>query len=352
MRPMRLSPWLSVGATLLAGAGIAFCCVPPGMSARPLPAQAAAAVAPEAVRVKLPGDLARGVVRGDTVHVVTANGRLVTVNLRSHKVRDHGTLDAKLLPQLDVAGNRACVAAGSGKLLLVDLDSGKVTRTLNWPTLVAGLGFLGADRLYVQGAQSVAILDANNGKAIATIDQGKVKGRPLTSEGRPGLAHDMARQRLYVPIAGPKAGLGVFDLKSNKLVEIIPMPELGYAGIYGDVRLAGNRVHVLGLRYGYGVWTNHLGYVDLKERKYVRVTLPAQALQGASLIPDADGSLLLSAPNGCYRYGADGKFAGQTRANASAGRAAIIGLWNGRAVRGAGSMLEIAPLPPMTARVK
>lgn len=349
MRPIRLPHLLLAGAAVFVAAGVALACGPYGTRLHPTQTRAAA---PETIRIKLPGDVARGVVRGDMFYAITANGRFVAVDLKASKVRDYGTLDAKLMPQLDVASGRACIAAGGGKLLLVDLYSGKATRSLTYPAAVAGLGFLGADRLYVQGSAALTILDASSGKTIASIDQGAVKGAGHTSEGQPGVAHDSVRQRLYVPIAGPKTGLGVFDLKAGKMIEAIPMPAMGYGSFYGDVRQTGDRVYILGLRYGYGVWTNHFGYVDLKERKYVRVALPSRDLQGASLLAVDNGALLLCGGGGCYRYGADGKLAGSVGPNAVTTRTAVLGLWNGRAVRGAASALEIVPLAPQTARAK
>jgi hypothetical protein len=332
------------GLALLVPAGVAVGCGGYGVdflfAGGPAAAQGRA-------EIKLPGRVYRGVVRGGHLHAVTDTGRLVAVDLKAGQVKDHGTLDAKLQPTVAVQGARACVTAGT-QLRVVDLTTGKVTKTIDAGPDVRGFGFLGDDRLFVQRARGLDVVDLASGKTAFTIE-GAGAGRYADTRSVSRAADaDLSRGRLYVPVTGKTPGLAVVDLTTGKTTDVIPLPPLTDYAFAGDVHAAGDRVFVVGLRFGYGVWTNHFGYVDVKTRTYHAVKLAASVMRAAALVPGPDGTVFLTTPEGAAQYDPAGRLVAQTTTRDGM----LIGHWNGQAVLAHGDTVRLVPLARQSAKAE
>jgi hypothetical protein len=105
--------------------------------------------------------------------------------------------------------------------------------------------------------------------------------------------------------------------------------------------LAGDKVFVLRVRFSYGVWTDSLGIIDLKTRKYNALKLPNASLGETSLVAGPNHTVLLTGSQGTFQYGADGQLIGRVLEN-SAGR--LVGIWNGSALVAGPESLQAFPL--------
>src|SRR5262245_31900338 len=78
------------------------------------------ACGPYRLEAKLPGPIRASAVDGVRLVAVTGKGHLVSVDVLSMRVRDFGTLNTKLLPEVAAHNGKALVAS-EGRLHLVDL---------------------------------------------------------------------------------------------------------------------------------------------------------------------------------------------------------------------------------------
>lgn len=254
------------------------------------------------IPIRLPSAVGTTVVRGHNFYAVTAGGRLIAVDLRLHEVKDVAAVAGKDKACLDVADGKACIAS-SGRIDLIDLNGGKLLRSVEWPGEVLGVGFVTGERVFVRGPNSVAVVDLESGRTLHALDIGarsKVRGEACRH------AHCLAGATLYV--ANPADDtIAVVDLEKGKLVDAIKTPGLSVGGIC----VAEDKVFVLGLRYSYGVWTDSLGWFDRTKKKYAALKLPGGLLRGGTLAGGPDGTLFVVCPEGAIHYDAAGTLLGK-----------------------------------------
>jgi hypothetical protein len=300
--------------------------------------------------VKLPGQVERGVFHGDSFYAVTGNGHLIAVDLKKQTVKDYGTLNTKLAPCIDVAGGQALVAS-SNKLHVVDLKSGKVVQTAPLMKEAVGLGFVGPsifdsficcggdDRVFVQHKTSVTILDVVSGKVVAGIQLGD---KEISFER--GLnAHQKRGDRL-IAVNGCNNNLTIIDLQKGKLVEQIKTPDWRIGGI----QVAGDKVFLIGLRLGYGVWTQSFGSIDLKTGKYTSLALPSKMLRQSTLVAGPEGSMFMTGPDGTFHYDAQGKLIGPL----SVKKGQVVGAWKGLLLVAETESLQLISTAAVTAKAR
>lgn len=296
---------------------------------------AAAAAAAEPAGIKLPGAVSQGVVKGDHFFAVTNAGGLIDVDLKLQKVRDLSTLDAKLKPFVDVLNGKACVAA-DGRILVVDLAEGKAVGSAEFKGEVAGLGFINADRVYVRSPRSVTVLDVAAGKTVQTIDFGAAE----TDKFNWHLTQHLSGERLYAAHAGEGA-LTVIDLARGEAITSLKTPEWRLGGVWVDRGYA----YVLGVKLGYGVWTNSFGRFDLKTGQYTAMNLPSRMMQQPALSAGPDGTMLLHGLNGVIQLDTNGKVLATLEKHLDFRN--LVGTWNGQLVF-AREDLRMVPLTPAT----
>jgi hypothetical protein len=328
MRLVRFSRWLFVPSFLAACACLWAC-------GKPAPAGPAT--------VKLPAGVGPGVLRGDHFYAVAAGGRLIDVDLKQQKVTDLGIVDAKLIPCLDVGGGKACVASDR-RVYIVDLAGGEAPRSFECRAPVRGVGFVADDRVFVHHGTSVEIVSLPAGEVLHTIDLAPgEKSRKSFQEFADGLVEcRRAGDRLYVT-CNTDSGLTVIDLKEGKRLERMATVDWRI----GSIHVAGDQLFILGVRYGYGVWTNSLERIDLKTHQHTSFKMPRAPLQPGKLLGGPGGSVFMSTPGGAYEYSAAGELLGKVDLPAG-GR--LASLYDGRAVVVGADKLQVVPLTRTTVK--
>jgi hypothetical protein len=247
---------------------------------------------------------------------------------------------------LDVLDNKACVASKK-RVMIVDLADGKITQAGACDHEVNALGFLSPQRVYVQGGPQVKVLDLATGQSVHDFSLGKtdarVAGGGYRTLGRSG-------KELFISAASDKDAVVVFDLAKGKVTDRIPASDLHYSSSGEhptDLCFAEGKVYVLSSRLGYGVWTEKLGIVDLKTRKYTALKLPARSLQQPALVRGPHGSVFLTSLNGTYQYDASGKQSPTMISQDGSHHAdgALLGVWQGKVLLADGPQLRQLPLP-------
>jgi len=327
MRYLRLCVLGSL-AVLSAAAITAYCCGPYGESLPP--------------RVKVPGQITSGVVHGKNFYAVTHNGNLIAVSLRNGQVKDYGTFDMKLSPIIDVADNKAWVCA-KNRLYQVDLASGKIVQAV--VTEMEGdinrLGFISEERLWVQGNSSAITVNSTTGKKLTTLDQ--VKDQEIHRHFNL-CACDASCKRMFTFGGESKAELTIVDMDQCKEIDRIATPKVRWDHSGGDLRIVGDKAYILCMRFGYGVWTNSFGYVDLKKREYHALKLPrnnSNVLHASTLLRGSNGTIFLAVDGGVFEYDADGKLLGNVLAKCPG---QVVGIHNRLALVAGESTLEFLPL--------
>jgi hypothetical protein len=239
--------------------------------------------------------------------------KFFTVDLLRNTIRSLDFhLDRKLTPVLDILGDRACLS-DSLRVYLVDLKEGKVLRRTEFPTGVQDVGLVNEQRGYVVAGNQLEIVDLAEGKTLHTIRLGDA-GR---MSGRGGIIADGASRRVVVPMGAAKPSLAVIDPESGKVIEQIAMPGMRMGDFHyaGDLQVVGEKVYVLGVRLGYGVWTETLGCVNVKERTFNLMKLPAKGMLHDCSLVGGRGTLFLTGHHGAYQYDAEGKLVGPVLGN-------------------------------------
>jgi hypothetical protein len=329
-------------APLLLGLGLLAAAAPRGDSCGPYGGR------PEFV-VKLPGKVERGVISGGSFYAVTSTGRLIAVDLLEQQVKDFGTLNLKLAPLVDVAGVKALVA-GEGRLHVVDLAGGKVERSIDVPGAAIGLGFLNNVRAFVRNPKGVAVVDLAEGKTLHTIDLCAKADVSLNPE-----PHQVASliecsagacvqarykapgQDLYVT-TGLDNTVAVIDPASGKVRDRFQAPDWRVSSLQVGL----DKAYVVGLRYGYGIWTNSFGCIDLKTKKFTSLKLTHSTLRPSTIVGGPNGSLFLTADGVALRYDANGQPAGKL---ALKNGERLVGVWRNQALVATDGSLRVQNLP-------
>ncbi len=297
--------------------------------------------------LKLPGAIARSLIRGNHLYAVTSDGKLFTVDLNQNTVRTIGTFEITRAPVLDVVGDKACLV-GRTHVRVIDLKDGAIVVSKDMGQNIQDAGFLGDMRVYVVADSKLNVIDLAEDKILHVIDLGKTS-RDVT---RVAVATDESgRKRLLIPMAAEqaeKATLAVIDAETGKVIDQVPLPGMPLGrGIYsvGDLQVVGDKVHMVCWRFSYGVWTQSLGCVDLKEKKFTLLKLPAGDLLGRNVTIASDGKLFLTGHEGTHQYDGQGKLLGEIFRKE--GR--LVGVWRGQALLVTENELHRSALPKVPA---
>jgi hypothetical protein len=327
MRTLRIP--LLAGFAVLLGATVAWPC---GL---PLPTEP----------LKLPAGITRSVIRGSLLHAISSNGQLLTVNLMKNTVQEVGRFSSRLSPILDVAGDQACVV-GAKSIYLVDLKSGKILHTRDSADEVQDAGFIREQRVWFVAGAKLSIVDMAGDKVLNKIDLGKAPREAcrgvVTGEG--------ASRRILIPIQEEKAILAVIDPEKGEVIERIPLPGMPMVGIHaaGDVQVFGDRAYVVCWRFSYGVWTERIGCVDLKEKKFTALKRSSPIMGSRWLAAGADGKVFLTGADGTDQYDAKGKWLGSVFAK----EGELLGVWRGQALLVKDKELRRQDLARVTAKTE
>jgi hypothetical protein len=314
-------------------------CAVVGSADNPAPAEPAA--------VKLPGDVTRGVVRGDHLYAVAA-GRLIDVDLKRQEVKDIAVEGAKLTPYLDVADGKACIAAAD-RLVTVDLATGKAARSMEFSRDVRGLGFIDADRVFVIGGSAVAVVDLAAGKIVRTIEVAPADEAPQwrkRESKRVLTAFQLVGERLYLADAFHyyDSRLSVIDLDEGKVLDRIGGISFWSTGL----QVVGDKAFVPGVNLGYGVNSPEFVCIDLKTKKPtalkhgdIKERIPDEKLDQLVLCGGGDDAVFLSWGAVILQCDSQGRVAGKTTVK-DCGR--LLGVWNGQALTAGKGSLVLTPL--------
>jgi hypothetical protein len=236
--------------------------------------------------------------------------------------------------------------------MIVELADGKITQATACDRNVNALGFVSPDRVYVQSGPQIRVLDLTNGKTIHDFSLGKddpkLPNRGYLTLGRSG-------KLLFVSAINEKDAVAVVDMEKGEVVDRISANELHFSSSNmhpSEVLFAGDVAYVLSNRFGYGVWTEKLGVVELKTRQYTALKLPAQSLQQPSLVPGPGGTVFLTSASGTFHIDATGKLnaailsPNETRSS----NCRLLGMWHGKALVSDRQELRQVPMPVATAQ--
>jgi hypothetical protein len=269
--------------------------------------------------IKLPAAIAANIVspKEGVCYAVTTEGRLMSINLEKAGVKTIDHKD-KLLPCLDCNSGRVCLAS-EGKVSIVDVVNNQPISSLESKEAIRGVGFLNSDKAFCRTDTTVTIFNVADAKVVKTIDLGSKpeKSRPDVS------THTLVGQRLFVT-SSFDGSLLVVDLDAGKVTDRIATEDWRLGG----VMVSGEKAFVVGLRLGYGVWTQSFGVIDLKTKKLTALKLPASLMRASTLLNGPDNTILLVEGEKAYRYDAEGKLLGPVELATPGGKA--IGYWNGR----------------------
>jgi hypothetical protein len=295
--------------------------------------------------VALPAPVTAGVVRDDHFFAV-ADGRILDVDLKQKKAKTCDGPDAKLLPFIDVADGKACVAS-QGKLFVVDLASGKTLHSAEFSGAVRGLGFLDADRVFAIDGFTVKVVDVTAGKTVQTIEIAKEnpEGRKR-SQGAAGImGFQRVGTRLYVIDNSGyySSRVSVVDLDNGKVLD-----QMNYSFWCSGLQVVGDRVYLRGVNLSYGINAPTFEFIDLKTKKTtalkdgaVRERVPDEKLDQETVCCAADGSIALAWGDSVLQYDSDAKFLGKTQVK-DCGR--LLGVWNDQALTAGKESLVLTPL--------
>ena len=329
-------------AAFVAVAAVAYCCGPYGSDS---PATLAAGV-------KVPGQIARSVLQGNALIALLTDGQLVRINLIQGETKNLGSFELPV-SGLDVNSGKVCVAS-KNRAMIVDLADGKITQVGACDHDVSALGFVSHERVYLQSGPQIRVVDRTTGKTVHDFtlgkDDPKLQYRGYRTLGRSGT-------QLFVSVAREKDAVAVVDLEKGEVVDRISANELHIGSGYEhptDMLFTGDKAYVLNSRYGYGIWTEKLGVVDLKTRQYTALKLPPQSLQGPSFVAGPDGTVFLTSPNGMFQYDATGKLSAAVVSPNDARRVGIqlLGVWQGKALFSDRQELRQVPMPVATAQTR
>jgi len=296
------------------------------------------------VKLPAPVSMSSGAVVDHHLYTVTDTGKLLKVSLKDRKVTDLGTPAEKLLPHIDVAGEKVLVAA-PGKAHVIDGRTGKSMRAVPFSgATVHGLGLIDNRRAFVHTGPTVVILDLEAGTTLKTIDLDPAPAKEERRRSSPAACHRVG-QRLYASSYSDK-GLSIIDLENCKLLDQIKVPEWRI----GSVSVVGDKATIIGLRYGYGVWTNSIAEIDLRTKKYTPKKLVVSAMRPCQIVRGPDNCILLNTDNQTFRYQADGTL---TPAHAKQHAGHLLGVWNGSllvAPRNPGNRILVLDLTTISTR--
>ncbi len=294
--------------------------------------------------LKLPGAIARSLIRGNQLYAITTDGQLFTVNLNQNTVRTIAKFGGTRAPVLDVAGDKACLVDQT-RVRVIDLKDGAVVRSKDMGQNVQDAGFLGDMRVYVVAGSKVHVIDLAEDRILYVIDLGKTSPEVT----RVAVTTDAGgRQRLLIPMASEKATLAVIDAETGKVIDQIPllgMPLGRSIFSVGDLQVVGDKVHIVCWRFSYGVWTQSLGCVDLKEKTFTLLKLPAGEMRARNVTIASDGRLFLTGQEGTHQYDRQGKLLGEVFGKE--GR--LVGVWRGQALLVNEKELHRSALPKVIA---
>lgn len=302
--------------------------------------------------VKLPENLkpGSGLVAGDHFYGLTETGKLLKVGLGTGKVTDLGTPAEKLSGHIDVLGDRGLVA-GPGKAYLIDLKSGKSLRAMPIRAEgLVGLGLIDTRRAFTHTRAEVVVLDLESGKALHTIALRPGTERGLGAVNRGYSPSQRVGNRLFVACDSAD-GLAIIDLEKGKLLDKIKVP----AWRVGSISVVGDVATVVGLRYGYGVWTNSIAEIDLKTKKVTTKKLVHSTLRASQIVRGPGNVLLLTDGEQAHRYADDGTLT-PLLAKEECGK--VIATWEDNMVTVGnprvlgGKVLQILPLPRSSPTVR
>jgi hypothetical protein len=259
--------------------------------------------------MKLPGLIARSVLRGHLLHAVSLDGHLFTVDLLANSVRTVHKF-THLHPVLDVAGDKAVVVEDYA-VTVVDLKEGKVLWQQFW--YARGAGFLDDQRVFVLSGHRLGIFNLTELEPRHIIDLGKI-GKVA---GPIGVIDDGKDKRLVAPLGSERPTLAVIDPEQAKVIDEVSLTgmTLGTIDTAADLKAVGNKVYIVSWRLQDGTWTESFGCVDLIHRQFTLLKLPAGPIRGRHLAVGAGGRIFLTSAEGTDQYDAEGKLVGPAFSN-------------------------------------
>jgi hypothetical protein len=287
-------------------------------------------------RIKVPGQAAYGLVRGD--HLLTHNGKdIIIVDLKHGRTFDLGELNGRSWHTGDVADGQALVYA-KDRLQVIALATGKVVNEIPTPQPRA-FGFAGKGKVFIHRGTAVDIVEIAGVKKLHTIELGKEQW-PFSN------AWQKVGNRLFV--TGEATSVCVIDLDTGKLTDRFYVESrLGIAAM----QVEGSFIYCIGSQSTWAARFDHVTCFDIETKKTFLVDLPkgGRLSSRTRFASGPFGTAYLMVGNHIERITMFGDVCGTFTVP---GEDPVLGIWRGRAVVAGKDeirMVEIAETPaPVT----
>ncbi len=158
------------------------------------------------------------ITQGELLIAINPEGSLISKNLRWGTIREYGRFDRKLLPHIDVLGDRVCVATET-EICEISLKTGKLLRAHPHTQGRCGAVIVGDHKVFLNNGTSVAIMDMSEGTTLRKINL-MPKGMANRSgpDAMANIQHVRAGNRLYI-VRPNTRGLAVVDVQTGRRIE-------------------------------------------------------------------------------------------------------------------------------------
>ena len=160
------------------------------------------------------------ITQGELLIAINPEGSLISKNLMWGTTRDYGRFGRKLLPHIDVLGDRVCVATET-EICEISLKTGKLLKAYPHTQGRCGAVIVGDHKVFLNNGTNVAIMDMSDGTTLRKINlMPKGMSSRTVTGATTRIQHARAGNRLYV-VRPNTHGLAVVDLPTGRRVRDI-----------------------------------------------------------------------------------------------------------------------------------
>ncbi|HBV66047.1 MAG TPA: hypothetical protein DEF45_23850 [Rhodopirellula sp.] len=165
-------------------------------------------------------ELEGSITQGELLIAINPEGSLISKNLMWGTTREYGRFGRKLLPHIDVLGDRVCVATET-EICEISLKTGKLLKAYPHTQGRCGAVIVGEHKVFLNNGTNVAIMDMSDGTTLRKINlMPKGMSSRTVTGATARIQHARADNRLYV-VRPNTSGLAVVDLHDGRRVRDI-----------------------------------------------------------------------------------------------------------------------------------
>lgn len=160
------------------------------------------------------------IAQGELLIAINPEGSLISKNMMWGTIREYGRFGRKLLPHIDVLGDRVCVATKT-EICEISLKTGKLLRAHPHTQGKCGAVIVGDHKVFLNNGTNVAIMDMSDGTTLRKINlMPKGMASRTVTGATTRIQHARAGNRLYV-VRPNTSGVAVVDLQTDRRIRDI-----------------------------------------------------------------------------------------------------------------------------------